>query len=176
MILNSIFRYILLPSFTLLLGISFVSGQSMSTDFKKTIDGLLNFSVPAIGCTELRNQLFFSSEKLILLDAREDREFEVSHLKGAIHIGFNNFTIDAIQNISKKSKIIIYCSVGYRSEKIGEQLKNAGYLNVSNLYGGIFEWSNLGYPIVKGNSSHTTSVHAYDQSWGKWLKKANKVY
>ena len=160
----------------MLLGISFASGQSMSTEFKKTIDGLINFSVPVIGCTELRNQLFFSLEKIIILDAREDREFETSHLKGAIHIGYNNFSIEKIKNISKKSKITIYCSVGYRSEKIGEQLKKAGFVNVTNLYGGIFEWSNLGYPVVKGNSTHTIQVHAYDQSWGKWLKKANKVY
>ncbi len=165
-----------MPSFSMLLGISFVYGQSMAPEFKKTIDGLLNFTVPTINCTGLRNQLIFNTEKIYLLDAREEKEYAVSHLKGAINIGYNHFKIEKLNSIPKNSKLVIYCSVGYRSEKIGQRLKNEGFTNVVNLYGGIFEWSNLGYPIVKGNSTHTTQVHAYDQSWEKWLKKANKVY
>jgi rhodanese-related sulfurtransferase len=45
--------------------------------------------------------------------------------------------------------------VGYRSEKVTEKLQKAGFTQVSNLYGGIFEWVNQGYPIV--NQSGATS-------------------
>ena len=40
--------------------------------------------------------------------------------------------------------IIVYCSIGVRSEDIGEKLKELGYTKILNLYGGIFDWKNKG--------------------------------
>jgi 3-mercaptopyruvate sulfurtransferase SseA len=70
----------------------------------------------------------------------------------------------------------VYCSVGYRSEKVSEQLRQAGYQTVYNLYGGIFEWKNQGHPVVNAEGEPTERVHAYNRSWGVWLKKGDKVY
>lgn len=112
----------------------------------------------------------------IFLDARELKEFEVSHLKNAIWVGYNDFSIDRVSSIDKKKKIIVYCSVGYRSEKITEKLTNAGYTNVANVVGGIFEWKNSGYPIVDKTGKETEKVHAYSKTWGIWLNKGEKVY
>ncbi len=53
--------------------------------------------------------------------------------------------------IGEESKVVVYCSVGYRSEKIAEKLKAAGYKNVFNLYGGIFEWENQNLPVYDSN-------------------------
>ncbi|MEL6718853.1 MAG: rhodanese-like domain-containing protein, partial [Bacteroidota bacterium] len=68
-----------------------------------------------------------------------------------------------------------YCSVGYRSEKISEQLLEAGFKDVSNLYGGIFEWKNQDHEVVDEKGA-TEKVHAYDRVWGFWLKEGKKVY
>ena len=57
--------------------------------------------------------------------------------------------------------------IGVRSEQIGEQLKAMGYDNIKNLYGGIFEWTNQGYPVFKGNQQ-TLKVHAYDDFGGSF--------
>ena len=84
--------------------------------------------------------------------------------------------MDSLKNIQKNSRIIVYCSVGYRSERIGEQLLANGYSNVTNLYGGIFEWVNSDYPVVDTNNVKTNKVHAYSKLWGKWLKNGEKVY
>ena len=46
----------------------------------------------------------------------------------------------------------MYCSIGKRSEKVTQKLKKAGYNNVSNLYGGIFEWVNQGNEVVDTNN------------------------
>jgi hypothetical protein len=43
------------------------------------------------------------------------------------------------------------------------------------MYGGIFEWVNNGYPIVN-SAGPTQRVHAFDRTWGVWLKKGEKVY
>jgi len=161
-----------MPSLFYWFGISFCVAQEPA--FKKTIDGLLRFSVPQINCVALKEKLE-TTEKIYLLDARELEEFGVSHLKDAIAAGYNKFSLDKLSQIPKDKLVVVYCSVGYRSEKIGEKLLKAGYKKVYNLYGGIFEWSNLGYPL-HNTSGKTTEVHAFDPSWGKWLKKAKKVY
>jgi len=55
-------------------------------------------------------------------------------------------------------------------------LEQAGFANVSNLYGGIFEWVNQGNPIVNEKGKVTETIHAYNEAWGVWLTKGVKVY
>ena len=70
----------------------------------------------------------------------------------------------------------MYCSIGARSENVGEKFIKKGYTNVFNLYGGIFEWKNLGYQVYDSNGSETENVHVYSEEWGVWLNTGNKVY
>ena len=71
----------------------------------------------------------------------------------------------------------MYCSVGYRSERIGEKLIKEGYSNVFNLYGGIFDWVNNDNPVYDFNEK-VYKVHAYNKDWGKWVENESceKVY
>ncbi len=110
------------------------------------------------------------------LDAREYNEFKVSHIEGAIWVGYDDFDMSRLDSIAKSDKIIVYCSVGYRSEKVSEKLIKANYNNVSNMYGSIFEWVNQGRPVYDLEGNETTNVHAFDIEWGRWLKKGTKVY
>jgi len=112
----------------------------------------------------------------VFLDAREKTEYNVSHLKNATWVGYDDFDISRIKHISKNKKIIVYCSVGYRSEKITEKLNKAGYSNVSNMVGGIFEWKNQNNAVVDNAGKETQKVHAYSKTWGIWLNKGEKVY
>ena len=57
-----------------------------------------------------------------------------------------------------------------------EKLKAAGYRNVRNLYGSIFEWVNQDNPVVDNQGKPTQKVHAYSRTWGVWLNKGEKVY
>ncbi len=114
----------------------------------------------------------------VLLDTREKEEYTVSHLQDAFWVGYREFHIDTVlqQVPDKNTAMVVYCSVGVRSENIGEKLKKAGYTQVKNLYGGIFEWKNRGYPVFNREGRETDSVHAFDKRWGKLLKKGIKVY
>jgi rhodanese-related sulfurtransferase len=146
--------------------------QVKSGAYRIMLKGLLSHSVPEITVQEAVNK---QSESL-LLDAREPREYEISHISGATSVGYDHFDLSKVSLPENKSKpIIVYCSVGYRSEKVAEKLIKAGYQNVSNMYGGIFEWVNNGYPIVN-SAGPTQRVHAFDRTWGVWLKKGEKVY
>lgn len=60
------------------------------------------------------------AKQAYLLDDREQRKFEVSHLANARFVGYNDFSLDRVADIPKDSTILVYCSVGYRSEKVGE--------------------------------------------------------
>ncbi|WP_435261184.1 rhodanese-like domain-containing protein [Tenacibaculum sp. nBUS_03] len=120
-----------------------------------------------------------SNDKIILLDSREPEEFEISHINNSICVGYNHFNMkETIKKLptNKNTKIIVYCSLGIRSEDIAEKLKKAGYTNIYNLYGGIFDWKNQGKTVVNKQQKTTEKVHAFNKEWGKWLVKGDKVY
>tara|TARA_B110000037_G_scaffold55184_1_gene67558 strand:+ start:1009 stop:1173 length:165 start_codon:yes stop_codon:yes gene_type:complete len=51
------------------------------------------------------------------------------------------------------------------------------YTNVSNLYGGLFEWSNQEMPLVsRSNNYSTVKIHPYNEKWGKWIRVGEKSY
>lgn len=116
-----------------------------------------------------------AAESRVFVDARELEEYKVSHIKGAVWAGYNDFSIDRLKDISKDDKVTVYCSIGKRSEDIAMKMQQAGYKEVSNLYGGIFEWINEGYPVYD-KKGKTNRVHAYSKTWGIWLNKGDKVY
>ena len=118
-----------------------------------------------------------NNPSVVLLDTREKKEFEVSHIKGALYAGYKNFNLQKVsKNIkSKDTQIIVYCSLGVRSEDIAEILQKAGYTNIKNLYGGIFNWKNNNLPLVNKQQKQTDSVHVYSKQWEKWLTKGVKV-
>lgn len=114
-----------------------------------------------------------------LYDSREPEEFRVSAIPGANFVGYNDFSEQEAKSKlpkDKNSPIVVYCSLGVRSEDIAEKFVEMGYTNVKNLYGGIFEWKNNGYPVIDSNGDETEDVHAFSKFWGRYLKKGNKVY
>lgn len=147
-------------------------GKVQSLAYETMLSTLLSHSVNEMSVSELAQK----TDKVQLLDAREKREYEVSHLKHAHWVGYDDFTLNRVKDLDKSKPVVVYCSVGYRSEKISEQLIKAGFKDVYNLYGGIFEWVNQGQPVYKNETQKTDEVHAYDNVWGIWVNKGNKVY
>lgn len=146
------------------------SQQSLSQLLKKYNTG----AVPYISAEDLSRL----ENNVVLLDAREPKEYKVSHLKNALHVGYDDFDIALVKKrvTNKKQKIIVYCSLGVRSEVVGMKLKAAGYTNIQNLYGGIFEWKNQNFKVYDASEKETENIHAYSKSWSKWLLKGTKVY
>lgn len=114
----------------------------------------------------------------VLLDARELKEYKVSHIKNAIHVGYDHFDLEKTTSklADKNATIVVYCSIGIRSENIAEKLQKAGYKNIFNLFGGIFEWKNKLHIVVDSLNNPTEKVHTYSKEWSTWLKKGIKVY
>lgn len=131
-------------------------------------------AIPYISVQELSNH----KNEYVLLDTRELKEYKVSQLKNALYVGYDDFNLNSVkkQIQNKNVKIVVYCSLGVRSETIGIKLKEAGYTNILNLYGGIFEWKNQNFKVYNASGNQTEYVHAYSKTWSKWLLKGTKVY
>lgn len=142
--------------------------------FDEMLTQLIDFSVPVIGVQELHA----NQQEYIILDAREKKEYDVSHIQDARFVGYKKFNKKKVKDIPKDAKIVLYCSVGYRSEKIGEKLRKMGYNNVYNLFGSIFEWVNQGYTVVDNQNHPVFKVHTYNKKWSQWVdeNKALKIY
>jgi len=148
------------------------NAQTNSRAYKVMLEGMYKHTVPTVSCSELKKE----QNEVILLDTRAKREFEVSHLPEARWVGYDEFDLKKVENLPKNTPIVVYCTVGVRSERVGEKLKAAGYQNVWNLYGSIFEWVNQDNPVVDNQGKPTQKVHAYSRTWGVWLNKGEKVY
>ncbi|MBF2709613.1 rhodanese-like domain-containing protein [Flavobacterium soyangense] len=139
----------------------------------EVLEKLNKKSVPYITVNELQIK-----NKYVLLDTREIKEFNVSHIKNSINIGYDKFDAQKVTSIvkDKNALIVVYCSIGVRSEKIGENLFKLGYKKVFNLYGGIFEWKNKGGIVVDNKNEITENIHTFSKKWSIYLKKGNQIY
>lgn len=133
---------------------------------------LLTNNIPQVDIDSLKK----FPPQTIFIDAREENEYNISTIAGALKAGFNNFDNSLLTDIAKDSYIVVFCSVGVRSEKICRQLVQSGYNKVYNLYGGIFEWVNQGQPVVDEKGEVADKVHGYSPLWGIWVNRLKKVY
>ncbi len=89
-------------------------------------------------------------EKFILVDVREESEWEKGHITNAIYIGKGVIERDIEQKINiTEAEIILYCGGGFRSALAADNLQKMGYTNVSSMDGGYSGWVNAGYSIEK---------------------------
>ena len=109
------------------------------------------------------------SEAPLVVDVRKPDEFAVSHLPGARNIPMGEDLTAALAEVSPDRPILIYCSVGYRSARASEELSAAGFTQVHNYLGSIFEWANQGESLVNANGE-TTLVHPFNADWGQLLR------
>ncbi|WP_055442600.1 rhodanese-like domain-containing protein [Lacinutrix himadriensis] len=131
-------------------------------------------SVPYISVQELA----MPKTEAVILDAREIDEYNTSHLQDALFVGYDHFNLaETTKNLKdKEQQIVVYCSLGIRSEDVAEKLQAAGYTNVTNLYGGIFEWKNNNFPVYNLEEKETEDVHTFSKTWSKWLLKGNRIF
>ena len=86
-------------------------------------------------------------EPFLLIDVREDHEWQAGHIKDAMHVGRGILERD-IENTapSVDTKLVLYCGGGYRSALAAESLQKMGYTNVVSLRGGWREWKEKNLP------------------------------
>ena len=89
-------------------------------------------------------------DKFVLVDVREDSEYEKDHLPGAIHLGKGVIERDIEARIPDTgTPLVLYCGGGFRSALAADNLHKMGYTNVISMDGGVREWRGKGYPFTK---------------------------
>lgn len=90
-------------------------------------------------------------EDFLLIDTREDSEWNEAHIAGAIHVGKGVIERD-IESVAPDAdrQIVLYCGGGFRSALAADALQKMGYTNVASMSGGWREWKELGLPIEHG--------------------------
>ena len=110
---------------------------------------MFDYMIKELSATEIK-KLIDKSVELILLDVRSDEEFRESHIDKAINhdIEYLDKSIDKIL-ADKNAKIIVYCRSGHRSEIATEMMTEWGYTDVINMTGGLIDWVEKKYKVVK---------------------------
>lgn len=95
---------------------------------------------------EEAKKIMDSGEEHLILDTREQEEFDDGHIPNAILIPYTEIENKAEEMLPDKDKLIlVYCRSGRRSKIAAESLSKLGYTNVKE-FGGIIDWK---YEVVK---------------------------
>ena len=129
--------------------------------------GAMN-GVKTIGPKELETLL--ESESVLIVDVREKEEFEVSHLAEAQWVNDLNW-----QEVDKNTRVVLYCTIGFRSTEWGTTLAKQGFNDLYNLDGGIVRWKNEQGTVFNQKQQPTDSVHVYSELFGFLLKEGQAV-
>ncbi len=94
-----------------------------------------------------------NKESFVLVDVREDSEWQNGHLPGAIHLGKGIIERDIERTIpDPNTHIVLYCGGGYRSALAADAISQMGYTNVTSMDGGFSGWCERGYPVTEPDS------------------------
>lgn len=116
------------------------------------------FSVPQIDATTAIKMM--PDTAVLFLDAREDKEIAVSRIPGSI--SKREFEQNPAQ--FKSRKIIVYCTIGYRSAAYATQWNKRGY-TMQNLRGSLLLWTHAQGALVDAKGAATSQVHVYGRDW-----------
>jgi rhodanese-related sulfurtransferase len=94
-----------------------------------------------------------SGAEFVLVDVREESEWNAAHASCAIHLGKGIIERDVETVIpATDKKIVLYCGGGYRSALAGDTLQKMGYQCVFSLAGGWRAWNEAEMPVDKGSA------------------------
>ena len=119
-------------------------------------EGFLKLVNDAKGCVkevtvaETQERLA-ANPNALLIDVREDNEWQAEHAQGAEHLGKGIIERDIETAVPDKStELILYCGGGYRSALAADALQKMGYTNVWSMAGGWKAWKESGAPVEGG--------------------------
>src|SRR6201984_1010739 len=89
-------------------------------------------------------------DKFLLVDVREESEYQKDHLPGSIHLGKGVIERDIEHKVPDANPdMVLYCGGGFRSALAADNLQKMGYIKVISMDGGVREWREKGYPLTR---------------------------
>ena len=81
-----------------------------------------------------------SDPSVVLIDVREDREWNLGHAAGAVHMSRGTLESKIDQAVAREVPVVLYCASGNRSALAAESLMQMGFVNVASMSGGFRGW------------------------------------
>lgn len=116
-------------------------------------------------------QKILAEQSVTILDVRDVNEFRVSHIEDA-----HRYQDGMLDTLDHNIPILVYCTVGVRSNKLAKTMLEKGFSEVYDLKDGIIGWSNTKLPVVNTRNEVTDSIHVYNQYFGQLLKEGIPIY
>lgn len=104
--------------------------------------------IGTISVAELHQRLQTPGEKPLVVDVREQNEYDEVHIEG-VRLAPLAEVETSLADVPKDQEILLICRSGNRSGKAADRLAARGYTNVKNVEGGMLAWEANGYPAVK---------------------------
>ena len=83
-----------------------------------------------------------------LIDVRSEEERKEGYIANSQNIDYNSPTFDQeIEKLDKSKPVIVYCKSGNRNAKCVEKMKDAGFVKIYDLDGGMAKWKFRGFDI-----------------------------
>jgi rhodanese-related sulfurtransferase len=93
-------------------------------------------------------EMVSSGDPHLLIDVREESEWNAGHAAAAVHLGKGIIERDIESKVPEKdTKLVLYCGGGFRSALAGDALRQMGYVDVISLDGGWRAYQASGLPI-----------------------------
>lgn len=86
--------------------------------------------------------------EVFILDVRTLEEYDAGHINGSVLVPVQELN-NRLDEIPRDRKILVYCRTGVRSTRASEILISNDFKEVYNMKGGIMEWTNAGFEVVK---------------------------
>lgn len=120
-------------------------------------------------------------DNVLLFDVREEGEYAVSRIPGAVRVDPGIWTFSFMRQFSDTVRgrtVVFYCSVGVRSSKLAaqvqEEVMQSGAMHVHNLDGGVFAWHNEERQLANDQGA-TDFVHPFDPHWGQLVERSGQL-
>jgi len=95
-------------------------------------------------------KMLVQSEKVLLIDTREESEWAAGHAAGALHLSKGIIERDIEAKVpDKQTPMVLYCGGGFRSALVADNLQKMGYQHAISLDGGWRAWQQSGLPVER---------------------------
>ena len=168
----------LIIGFVSLLACTLFAISTAFADKLQAVEVEVTQDYPSVNHILSRDLRSYQKDDVLLFDVREEDEFAVSHLPGAIQVDPALSGMEFLGKygdlIASKPHSVFYCSVGVRSSemamRVREALTDQPAPSLHNLQGGIFRWHNESLPLRRGQAK-TDFVHPDNWRWGRLVNR-----
>ena len=121
--------------------------------FVAIVSGCLSSTTPSekakyVDVSVQQGKEMIDNGEVFLLDVRTQEEYNEGHISGSTLIPVQELEA-RLNELPRNKKILVYCRSGNRSVTASETLVKNGFAQIFNMKGGITEWKNAGYDVVK---------------------------